>query len=363
MGILRLVRVAFAPMPRVVAVCSAVVGIVVCGFAVFVGVVKVPAAAPTTEPVVTLSPAFSGPAPEQLGTVHVQVRTVSGPVAGIPVSLESRFAADAAPQKVNQTTDTSGNVTFANVNINPGSPWVAVAHYDGRDFTSSLLRSGRSITLDVANVTFDPKRLHVDASSIAIVGDKDGIEAVQAMTIVNRSDEAFAGGLSLPLLNDATAVDPRVGLDRNALTLDQNNQIVSSTPVMSGSHEVTYTYIAPMGRDGSPFRMSIFYPTSRVDVLIGNTLVFTPKGALRSNGKVTLAGRTYHRYTATRLHARQHLTGQIAVPKPSHAPEIALLILAILIALGIVLLPLFRRRRREEEPAPEALPEKQPEWT
>jgi len=363
MGILRLRRIAFTPMPSFVAVCIATVGVAVFAFGVFLSIHDESTSDSGPQPVVTLAPTFAGPAPAELGDVHVTVRTLSGPVADVPVTLESRFTVDEPAKKLSGRTDPSGGVSFDRIDINPGSPWVAVAHYAGRDFTSSVLRTAGSVTLHVSDLTFDPKHLQVDAESIAIVGDRSGLQAVQAVTVVDRSVRAFAGGLSLPLLDGATAVDPRTGLDRELLALDANNQMVSSAPVLSGSHEFTYTYIAPMGQTGVPFKLAIFYATKRVDVLIGGKLELHPGGALHANGTIKLAGRTYHRFTAKDLHAGQHLVGRLVLRKPSRIPTIALLIVAILLALAIVLLPLLRRRRPAPEPPVEAAKQVQPEWT
>jgi hypothetical protein len=364
MGILRLRRIAFTHMPPVVAAAIAVAGIGVCAFAGFVLIHGAPANTSGPQPLVTLAPDFSGPAPAQIGNVQVIVRTVNGPVADAPVTLSSRFAADEPPKKLTGRTDASGSVSFDKIDINPGSPWVAIAHYDGRDFPSSVLRSGRTVTIYVANVAFDPKHITVDAESLAIVGDADGMEAVQALTVVNHSVRAFAGGVSFPLIEGATAIDPRTGLDRDALALDANNQMVSTAPVLPGSHEFTYTYIAPMGRTGTHVRLDVFYATKRFDVLIGGKVALEPQGKLRGNGTIKLAGRTYHRFTAQHLHAGEHLTARIVIPKPSRVPTTALLVLAIGAALAIIVLPLLRRRRRTPEPPTEpATPVMQPEWT
>ncbi len=356
--------VAFTHMPTGIATSITVVGLLVCGFAGFVLFRGERGTSSGPEPVVTLAPDFAGPAPAQIGNVRVNVRTVTGPVADAPVTLSSRFAADEPPRKLTGRTDASGSVSFDKIDINPGSPWVAIAHYDGRDFPSSVLRSGRIVTIYVANVAFDPKHITVDAESLAIVGDADGMEAVQALTVVNHSVRAFAGGLSFPLLEGATAIDPHSGLDRDSLALDANNQMVSTSPLLPGSHGFTYTYIAPMGRTGTHVRLDVFYATKRFDVLVGGKVAMKPQGRLRANGTVKLAGRTYHRFTAERLHAGEHLTGRIVVPKPSRVPTTALLVIAILAALAIIVLPLLRRRRRAPEPETEpAKPQMQPEWT
>ena len=140
--------------------------------------------------------------------------------------------------------------------------------------------------------------------------------------------------------------------------------MVSSAPVLPGSHEFTYTYIAPMRRSGVKIRLAIFYDTKRFDVLVGGKLTLRAQGALHANGTVKLGSRTYHRFTATDLHAGQHVVGRLGVEKPSRAPEVALLVLAVLIALTLIVLPLVRRRRRRTpEPIADEAPRKQPEWT
>lgn len=361
MGILRLFRVAFAYMPAALAATITVAGLLVGTFAVYVSRAGLTDNA-GRQPVVSLAPALDGPVPAQLGDVHVTVRTRSGPVPDASVTLESRFAIDETPKKLAGRTDANGRVTFAKVDISPGSPWIAVAHYAGRDFPSTLLRSARSTTIEAAPVMFDPKRITVGASSTAIVGDTSGMQVVQAMTLVNHSSRAFAGGLSFPLLSGATAIDPRTGLDRAFLTLDNRNQMVSSAPVLPGSHEFTYTYVAPVGRTGAAFRLDVSYGTNRYDVLVGGKLDLRPQGKLRRNGKVTLGGRTYLRYTARHLAAGQHVTGRIALRKPSHVPTVAILVVAIALALAIIALPLLRRRRQSSVPL-EAPRQVQPEWT
>ena len=351
-------RLAFTPMPAALAGAISVIGLFVLGFAVFVLLSGTPSNTP--EPVGTLAPTSAGPAAPELSDVRVDVRTTSGkPVANAPVRLESRFAATEPTKKLTGQTDASGRFTFHGIDINPGSPWVAVAHFDDRDFPSSVLRSGRSVTITVAAVTFKADRIRVTAESLALVGDATGMQAVQAVTVADRSHLAFAGGLSFPLLDGATAIDPRTGLDRDLLELDKNNQMVSSAPLLPGSHEFTYTYVAPTERT---IRIDVFYTTNRFDILVGGRLELRPDGKLHANGSIKLAGRSYRRYTAVHVVAGRQLTARVVVTKPSKAPRVALIVLAGLIALAIVLLPLLRRRRQAPEAA-ETPKEVQPEWT
>jgi hypothetical protein len=357
MGVLRLRRIAFAPMPSRVATAITIVGLFVVVFAVYL----LRSGGAEREPLMTLQPQTSASAVAETGNVGVRVVTMKGdPVPDVPVELQSGFTGEA--KKLTGFTDDRGRFTFRRVAIDPGSPWIAVATYDDADFTSDLLRTPGNVTIAVAPTTKSDAALSADIASLALVGDERGMQALQVVAMRNRSDEASVAGILFPILRGGTELDPGPGLDRASLLVDKRGNMVSIAPLVPGRSQFSYTYVAPMQRRGQAVSLKAPYTTRRFDLLVGGKLDFRPKSGLHRRGSVELGGRTYRRYTAENVRKGQALRGTVVLLSGSKVIAIALVALAVLIALAILLVPMLRRRQKMPEPAaPQREP--QPEWT
>jgi hypothetical protein len=129
--------------------------------------------------------------------------------------------------------------------------------------------------------------------------------------------------------------------------------MISERPILPGRLDITYTYVAPMPSGGIELSRRFAYPTERFDLLLGEDLRARARWPLRPNGVVDLAGRTYRRFTASRLAASDELAAPISAAAPSSPIRIVGLGGGALVALAILVVPLVRRRRM---PSPNQVP-------
>jgi hypothetical protein len=361
MGGVRLAAAGFLAMPRLVAIASVAGGICVAGFGVGLLFAVRPQRA-SHEPAITLEPARPGMAK------GAPPRAVSGlvlsggrPVADARVELTPLFDEPKVAERATRT-DERGRFNFDDIDISPGYPYAADVHYDDAVFSSDVLRFGNArstpVRIAVARTTHSAARLRFDSESIAIVGDEKGVQAVHAITVRNTGTRAYVGRLRLPLLPGATAIDPGAGLDRRNLDLAAG-EIVSTAPIVPGRHDLTYTYIASMSRNGIELRHRPAYPTRRFELLLGDGLRAQHVGGLPATGEVRIGPtgqqRTYRRFESRDLGRSDVIRAVIAVAGPSQLPRALGLAGAIVAALAIVAFPLVRRRSRgtAATPAPQ----------
>jgi hypothetical protein len=292
--------------------------------------------------------------------VHGLVRRAGGePAAGVRVTLTPLFSDEGAESRSGRTDDT-GRFVFSDLDVTPGTPYVAEARFDGSTFPSEVLRFGRGegdpVRIVVAPTTRSSDDLVLELESIAIVGDEKGMQAVHAVTVRNRGERAYIGGLRLSLLPGANAIDPRAGLDRRYLELD-DGALVSGAPLVPGRHDVTYTYIAALPRSGLRFAHRPTYETARFEVLVGGELDAADVEGLATAGEVRVGPRTqersYRRFETRDVKPGERLALVLAAGRPSPLLRVGVIAFAVVAALAVFAFPLLRRRRREE-PSPAA---------
>jgi hypothetical protein len=359
MGAVRLANAGFRSMPRRTAVASLVLGGCVIAFGVALPFIQADEEPFTPAPRITLDPAAGDP-PSVRDRVHGVVRTAGGrPASGVRVELTPLFDDEGAEQR-SVSTDDDGRFVFAGVDVTPGTPYVADARFDGATFSSEVLRFGRGeddpLRIVVAPTTKRADDVFLDVESIALVGDDKGLQAVHALTVRNRGDRAYVGGLRLPLLPGANAIDPRGGLDRRYLELDDSG-LLSRAPIAPGRLDITYTYVASVPRSGLRFQHRAAYPTDRFEVLVGGDLEAARVEGLERGDEVRVgprgSERTYRRYVSERLLPRDPVELVVSVKRSAPLLRIGGIVVAAVLALGIVAFPLVRRRRRDlPSPAP-----------
>jgi hypothetical protein len=264
------------------------------------------------------------------------VRRLDGnPVAGAKVTL---FSSTKAPSVV--ATDAAGAYRFRGLAI--GGPYRVTVDYAGGVFEKIVLLPSSTVSITVAPTTTKPAAIRVRAASLAVVGDVRGVQALYAATIDNSDRDAYIGGVPLPVLPGAIAVDPQSGVDRSQLGI-QNGTLFSSAPILPGATEVTFTYVAPIHADGLDATTPTTFPTKRFDLLVAGKLRTNVRG--HANGSVRLGGRTYRRYTWRDLGMGDEAAARIT--PTSAAPLIRTIAIAAggLVAVVIVIFPLVRRRR------------------
>jgi hypothetical protein len=359
MGVLRLLGTGFRSMPRGVAALTILLGAGVAAFGVVEpGLYTRPAELPSAElvPSVTLQPVRPDRA-----TKRNEVNGIvwGGPgtrvISDVRVELVPLFD-DPRVKRRTATTDGEGRFVFTDVEVTPGTPYVLDARFDGARFPSDVLRFPTSldapVIIVVAPTTKRADDLVLDVESIALVGDAKGLQAVHALTVRNRSDRAYVGRLRLPLLPGATAIDPRKGLDRRLLEL-QGSELVSRAPIVPGRHDITYTYVAPMPSRGLAVHHRAAYPTRRFELLVGGELTGRKTDGESSWKPVDIGSRgqerTYQRYEARDLEARETIAFAVSVKRGRPALRVAGLVAAGIVVVAIFALPFVRRRRPRDD--------------
>ena len=340
-------------MPRPLAVVALIGGGAAAAFGIALPFIDTPDDEPSAAPRIALEPAVTADASSVRDEIHVLVRLPGGkPAAGVRVSLVPLFTEDAV-KTLTERTDDRGRVAFDGIEVTPGTPYAAEARFDGTTFPSPVLRFGRSqddpLRIVVADTTSDTEDISLDLESIAIVGGENGVQAIHAVTVRNRGERAYVGGLSLPMLPGANAIDPRGGLDRRYLELD-DGKLLSKAPVTPGRHDITYTYIASLPRSGLRLTHRPSYDTERFEVLVGGEIAGADAQGLTEAGEVRVGPpgeeRTYTRYEAEGVGRRDRLGLEISSRRSSPVLRVGALVVAILLALGLFAFPLVRRRRR-----------------
>lgn len=357
---MRLTNAGFRSMPRFIATASVVFGACVVVFGLALPFLQTSPATDRPQPRITLEPADRSSTVRD--AVHGVIRLPDGsPASDVAVKLTPLFGGEGDEELSTRTAD-DGRFLFSGVDVTPGTPFVVDARYDGATFPSDVLRFGRPeedpVRLVVAETTKSANDISLDVESIALVGDAQGLQAVHALTVHNGGDRAYVGGLHLPLLPGANAIDPRDGLDRRHLDVS-DGVLVSMSPVPPGRTDITYTYVAAMPRSGLVYEHEAVHPVERFEMLVGGDLEATTHEGLSRAGEVVLGPRgeerTYRRYEAAGLDAGDNLRIVVSPAASSPALTIAAIAAAALVAVGLVAFPLVRRRRRES-PSP-ATPE------
>ena len=334
LGVLRLTRAAFIEMPLRVAASALAAGVAVVAF----GALLPRFASQREMPEVTLErqPAGATPAPLPAMELRGIVRKAGGGVVGdADVTL---YAGTNPPRKAR--SDASGRYTFGK--LPPGAPYRVAVSYDGGMFQRVVLLPASDIAITVAPTTNKPAQMRVRAASLAVVGDARGVQAVYAATLENAGREAYIGGVPLPVLPGAMGVEPRAGIDRSQLGV-QNGVLFSSAPILPGSTAISYTYVAPIREKGAEIFVDATFPTARFDLLIAGRLRADARGT--QNGAVRLGGRTYHRYTWRELRAGREVGARIVPSSAAPLVRTGAIVAGGVLAAVIVVFPLLRRRR------------------
>lgn len=334
MGTARLTHAALRTMPRSVAIAILVAGAAVVAFGAALPRLSRP------EPnQITLQPQSSADAaaPAPRTDFRGVVRSIDhSTVAGANVMLTQ-----AGSKTTTARTAPDGSFVFRGVAI--GGPYRVSVTHGGGVFDKVVFLPSPPLEIAVAPTTTKPDDVHVRAASLAVVGDQGGVQAVYALTLENTGCSAYTGGVPLPVLPGADALEPRSGLDRTQLGF-QDGTLFSSAPIMPGTTAITYTYVAPMPPKGLDLGVDVTFATDRFDLLIGGHVRAT--SAQHGNGRVALGGRTYQRLTWRGLQPGRALGARIAPHSNAGLVRAGAIAAGGLVAAAIVLVPLLRRRRR-----------------
>jgi hypothetical protein len=67
--------------------------------------------------------------------------------------------------------------------------------------------------------------------------------------------------------------------------------MVSTAPILPGAHDLTYTYVVQMPKDGIDVAHRVTLPTTRYELLVGEGLRVASSAGLTDDGSVTLGPR------------------------------------------------------------------------
>lgn len=350
-GLVRLLGLGLGRMPRVVAAALGAGGLAVAALGFALPNVSEPA----PQPRVSLEPETSMPSgtPVPIGTITGRV--VDGhrePLPGRQVVVR-RFRGTQVEASLATATDANGRFRFGGLRVAPTIAHTVSTDFGGVTFRSNLIvldphASRAEVELRIARPTEDPDVLRVDVDSTAFVGDERGAQVLQVLRIHNTSDDAYVGGLPLPVLAGAAAFEARSGLDQTRLRL-RDGGLVSIAPVLPGTLEIVYTYALPVRRSRLAVRRGFVRPTEHFELLVGGELSARRVIGAEPEGTVELSGqggdRPYARFTRGDLGPRDTVTAELVVEPSGGRLRPILIGLAALAAIGLVVVPLVRRRR------------------
>lgn len=291
--------------------------------------------------------AMPAPAPETVveGSVHL----ASGrPVTGATVLLH-RFEATKEIGTLTAVTAADGGFRFDALPSGPVIAYTVSTDHAGTTFRTPLLLPGAAThraDLVVAETTDDPAAVELAVDSSVFVGDDDGMRVLHIVNVTNTTDRAYTGGVRLPLLPGATGLDPRRGLDRTRLVVD-DGELVSMSPLLPGATEIVYDYAVAVPRAGIRLRREIAHPTRTYALLSAGGLEIRASG-FRDAGRVRIGGGRSYRQLERRGLTRGDVVEASIAPRQGGGALVrtGVVLGVVMVAIAAVLWPLVRRRPR-----------------
>ena len=298
-----------------------------------------------------------GPLPPATGTAGVagETRTVSGrvmrgsadspqPVTGQMVVLH-RISADASGPIDSVRTPASGAYRFSYRLEGPRSMYIVSARYAGVAYFTAPLRE-RAVASPDADVTvYDTTSagfpLTIRGRHVVIApADQGGVRrVVDVYEVANDSNRTLVAGAGptwrVKLPEGAREPGSTGGdLPPEAFRFSDGNADLL-VPVPPGARQVVLTYAIPAG---SRVAMPVTEGTSMLEVLVEGTGATVSGAGLTAEDTVSLEGRTFQRFTASRVAAGASFVVAGSNNWSGRAGRVALIAVAIIaVALGIVI--------------------------
>ncbi len=308
--------------------------------------------------------------------------TKAEPQAGVEVTLHGADPEGGDPVEETVTTDALGRYRFADLATGEERFYTIDASYKGGFFPSRALVLPSDTTrapviettLRVWETTTDPAAVLITRDDMFALLGRNGLGIIESVTVVNQTDMAYIGrapnmasagsrptlGFSLPSAceeSNVTIVDS--DLDVPSITCSDFGFAIT-TAVPPGEARVTFRYRVPGETSSFNLTRTALYSIAEMSVFAAPPLTIDAN-RLTEDGEVTLAGRTYKRWTSRAALDPGDPIQVLATASATWSPGLIGGVAAAILLLVLVAVWAFRRARRPPvttSDVPEDVPEK-----
>ncbi|MBW3587803.1 MAG: hypothetical protein KY429_00080 [Actinobacteria bacterium] len=294
-------------------------------------------------------------------TVVVGGRVVNGTSgAPVPTGLEVTVVSlGSTGDELARTKTSSGNDGLFKAEIEKGDRYLIATTHLEVTYTSVVTDPSGPVELKVFETTDDDSVVSVTSDTTTVIRGEDNVlEVLALMRVSNSSDRTYLGRqteegrsvLRFPVPPGAFDVNPGTGITSGVIAVPGG--FTAADPLQPGELNAGYLYRVRASRQGWPMRRAFFYPTTRVTILIDESLrLSSPR--LRFSEVVPIGegedAKRYRQYDGRSFSAGDLIEADITYPAEGPNKNAALYVGAIagaivLLAIAIVV-PLRRRRR------------------
>jgi len=197
-----------------------------------------------------------------------------------------------------------------------------------------------NVDLKIFETTSDESAVSITSDTMTIVsGDGGAFEILQLITVLNSSDTTFTGPngidppqvVRLPVASGGFELSAGEGIVRDRIVSIPGG-IATGDPLQPGETSFSYAYKVRSTRGGWALTRTVFYDTSRIDLLLEPKVTPSVQG-FRLEETKKLGARTYSRYRSDARGGGEDIDGQIVTAQPAETK--------MLLRLGIGLAVLF----------------------
>ena len=300
--------------------------------------------------------------------------TKGKPQANVKVTLTGARADGTDRMKRSVRTDSRGRYRFEDLPTGEERFYVIDALYGGGFFPSRALalpedterRPVIETTLRVWETTTDPASIILTRDDMFAVVGEQGIRIIESTTVVNQTDRAYVGrgveltgkeagptlGFSLPIDCRSAAVSI-VNSDLDVPHLECTDfGFAITTAIPPGEARTTFSY--DIAGDTGTFNLSrtALYDIAEMSVFAAEPLTID-SNRLVERGEVTLAGKTYTRWTSRSPIDPGDSVQVVAIAQAGLTPGLMIGLGATVVVILLLLAFAFRRKRPVPEPAAE----------
>jgi hypothetical protein len=204
-----------------------------------------------------------------------------GDVAGVEIVL-TRFQQMDAVDTFTTTVEDDGSYEFDDLPVMPNEAYLARLIYEDIEFSSSMILLNQEIEAErditVYEPTDDPSVLELVSRGIVIANansEAGVVEILEIIALENESDRVFVGDdrgqvLRLAMPENASEIAPQPGFDYGQLAFDDDrpNVLISTGPVLPGSHNPMISYQIPYEGTSARLAVGTAMPTAMLRVLV-----------------------------------------------------------------------------------------------